>query len=392
MTRGLRCPWSILTNSDNCKACDCKAVFCVDADPLKQPLVRFFISGSRVAESTHFFSSSNTLHQLRLERKSSDIKHQSIIQTSREDQFTNHHQHEVLSRCCDLVRFLCFGLPSKLSGMKHQHHQVRFKSLTSSQWNDCMLSWDGQTCESDNGWNCLCSNSTAVNQINTCVATSCTNTTDQEAIYGAIAQLCANNGVALTQTQQATFSATSGGSAWPSQFTGSGYGPGGRWNSGNWGDWVSACSTGLPGAPSGWAGGRWGSAPGWGGRGGRGGMSGGPGGYGPWGTKASGINCAAWTTWTAGWGPFSAVSHFSTSQSRKHTDIFSSGLVLGLAAALPLTLQFQQLSPLLSPTTALFKFSLVRHLVSKLLLLQHLEALHLLAALVPSSYQMVCST
>lgn len=82
----------------------------------------------------------------------------------------------------------------------------------SCAWNDCMGSWDGTTCDQSNGWSCLCSNETAIAQLNTCVATSCTNATDQETIYGAVAQLCANNGVQVTASQQATFSATSGGS------------------------------------------------------------------------------------------------------------------------------------------------------------------------------------
>jgi len=185
--------------------------------------------------------------------------------------------------------------------------------LPSCSWSDCMGSWDGSSCSASTGWNCLCSNQTAISQLNTCVATSCTNTTDQEAIFGAVAQLCANAGTPVTASQEATFSATSGGSAWPSQITagpGSGFGPGGNWNSAGWSSWISACSTGLPSAPSSWNGqGPWGGPGNWGGNagGGPGGPGGfGPGGFGPWGTKASGINCDSWTTWTAGWGPFSS--------------------------------------------------------------------------------------
>jgi CFEM domain len=196
-------------------------------------------------------------------------------------------------------------------------------------WNDCMGSWDGTTCDSNNGWACLCSNSTAISQLNTCVATSCTNATDQETIYGAVAQLCANNGVVVTASQQATFSATSGGTFLPQITAGpSGWGPSkssstllshdtlltnfadGGWDSGDWASWVSSCSGALPGAPSGWAGGPWGGHGGWGSQGGPGGSGGwGPGMGGPWGTKASGIACDgdnSWTTWTGGWGPFSS--------------------------------------------------------------------------------------
>ncbi|KAK5942122.1 hypothetical protein PMZ80_006075 [Knufia obscura] len=183
--------------------------------------------------------------------------------------------------------------------------------LPSCSWNDCMGSWDGASCDQSSGWDCICSNSTAISQINTCVATSCTNATDQETIYGAIAQLCANAGAAVTNSQQATFSATSGGSLLPSA-TG-GWGPGGDWDSASWSSWASQVSTAIGSAPSGWGpGSSWGNN--WGGPGGHGGHgpggNGGNGGWGgPWGTKADGIACsgtASWTTWTAGWGPFSS--------------------------------------------------------------------------------------
>ena len=173
-----------------------------------------------------------------------------------------------------------------------------------------MGSADLSGCDQSNGWECLCGNQTIVSQLNTCVATSCTNVTDQEYIYAAVAQLCVNNGVAVTNSEQATFSATSGGTL--AQITaapsGAGFGPGGRFG-GDWNEWVSSCSNGLGGPPENWVSGQgpWGNHGGWGGPGGRGGGGpGGSGGFGPWGTKASGINCDSWTTWTAGWGPVSA--------------------------------------------------------------------------------------
>ena len=205
-----------------------------------------------------------------------------------------------------------YSLPSRVNMKTFAIAAALFVSsslawLPTCGWNDCFSSWDGSSCDQSSGWDCLCSNATAIAQLNTCVATSCTNTTDQEAIYGAVAQLCANDGVTVTNSQQATFSATSGGTL--SQITAgpSGWGPSGGWGSSAWSSWVSACSTGLPGAPSGWGGpgnGAWSGHGGWGGSGGPGGFGGGPGG--PWGTKASGINCDAWTTWTGGWGPFSS--------------------------------------------------------------------------------------
>ncbi|KPI42539.1 uncharacterized protein AB675_9680 [Cyphellophora attinorum] len=170
-------------------------------------------------------------------------------------------------------------------------------------WNDCMSSVDLGACDQSTGWACLCNNQTLISQLNTCVSTSCTNETDQEAIYGAVAQLCVNNGVTVTNSEQATFSATSGGSLITAGPSG---GPGGRFG-GDWNEWVSSCSNGLGGPPSGWSSGQgpWGNH-GWGGPGGPGGRGGGGPFGGPWGTKASGINCDAWTTWTAGWGPFSS--------------------------------------------------------------------------------------
>lgn len=114
----------------------------------------------------------------------------------------------------------------------------------------------------------------------------------------------------VTNSQQATFSATSGGSLLATITGAPGYGPGGRWGGGAWSSWVSQCSSAIGSAPSGWNGqGPWGNgAPG--GWGGPGGNSAWGGWGGPWGTKASGVPCGngAWTTWTAGWGPFSSVS------------------------------------------------------------------------------------
>ena len=156
-------------------------------------------------------------------------------------------------------------------------------------------------CNESSGWACLCGNQELVSKLNTCVATSCTNETDQEAIYGAVAQLCVNNGVSITNSEQATFSATSGGSLTQITAAPSGFGPRGGWDSDSWESWISSCSGGLGGPPGGWksGGGPWGSH-GWGNGGGPGGR-GGPGGFGPWGTKANGVNCDQWTTWTAGW-------------------------------------------------------------------------------------------
>jgi len=171
--------------------------------------------------------------------------------------------------------------------------------LPSCSWNDCLGSWDGASCDQSSGWDCICSNSTAIAQINTCVATSCTNATDQETVYGAVAQLCANAGETVTNSQQATFSATSGGSLIPT--ASGGWGPGGNWNSASWSEFASQVSTAIGSAPSGWGpGSNWGEN--WGGPGGPGGHRG-PGGsgngsgFGPWGTKANSIACSGTASW-----------------------------------------------------------------------------------------------
>ena len=106
------------------------------------------------------------------------------------------------------------------------------------------------------------------------------------AIYAAIAQVCANAGKTVTAAPEATFSATSGGSAWPS-----------GWSSWGGSPWFSAVSSALPGAPTGWNGtGPWGG-PGAGYRGP------GSGGWGPcsWSTW-SGWSTGAWSTgsWPSG--------------------------------------------------------------------------------------------
>ncbi|RMZ78579.1 hypothetical protein DV738_g3792, partial [Chaetothyriales sp. CBS 135597] len=144
--------------------------------------------------------------------------------------------------------------------------------LQGCEKNDC-FNVDGTECGDDrpNPYDCFCSNSTAIEQINACAAASCSETAEQ-AIYAFIAQICVDKGVTVTYSQQATWSVTSGG--FPSQITAAGSpwgGPGVR-SSGDWSTW-----DGRTNAP-------------WSGRG-------------DWG---SGVNCDHWTTWTGGWGPWSS--------------------------------------------------------------------------------------
>lgn len=44
----------------------------------------------------------------------------------------------------------------------------------------CISNWDGNSCTSSSGWSCLCGNSTAIANINSCVASSCSDSTDRE--------------------------------------------------------------------------------------------------------------------------------------------------------------------------------------------------------------------
>ncbi|TKA65988.1 hypothetical protein B0A49_11873 [Cryomyces minteri] len=92
----------------------------------------------------------------------------------------------------------------------------------------------------------------AIANINSCVSSSSCSASDKQGIYQAIAQLCANAGSTVTAAPEASYSATSGGNAYPTSLWSSGA------NSANWGSWVSAVSTNLPGPPAGWSGGQWG--------------------------------------------------------------------------------------------------------------------------------------
>ena len=52
--------------------------------------------------------------------------------------------------------------------------------LTCPQWNDCLSSFNGTTCSSNSGWDCLCKDSSALDTLNSCIDTGCTGTTGQE--------------------------------------------------------------------------------------------------------------------------------------------------------------------------------------------------------------------
>ncbi|EME80614.1 uncharacterized protein MYCFIDRAFT_212089 [Pseudocercospora fijiensis CIRAD86] len=130
----------------------------------------------------------------------------------------------------------------------------------------------------------LCTNNDMLNTLNTCVDDSSCSDSEKSDVKETIAQLCANSGATITAAPFASYSVTSGGSAWPTAWT---------TNSA----WASAVS-----AWNGNGNGR----PGWGGPGAGGfgpfGQHGGPGGNGwgagPW------ASSGAWTSgaWTSWWG------------------------------------------------------------------------------------------
>ena len=150
-----------------------------------------------------------------------------------------------------------------------------FPSCVSSCWEDVRNSASG--CSAGD-YSCLCTGD-AITSANSCIDSSSCSDSEKSDSYQAIAQLCANSGATVTASPEATWSATSGGTAWPSGWT---------TNTA----WASVTSKwgGGPGGPAGWTPGQWGPFG-----------QGRPGhGWGPWASESTG----AWTTgaWTSWWG------------------------------------------------------------------------------------------
>lgn len=138
------------------------------------------------------------------------------------------------------------------------------------------------------GLSSLCSNATAISTMNSCISSSSCDDSDKESTYQVIAQICANTGNAISASPEASFSATSGGSAYPT-------------TNSAWSSYAAAFATitGSPTAdpfnstnhPTGWAGGQ---------------------GYGPFGNSGSRSGWGAWASdstgswtngpWTSWWG------------------------------------------------------------------------------------------
>ncbi|EME38129.1 hypothetical protein DOTSEDRAFT_75975 [Dothistroma septosporum NZE10] len=132
----------------------------------------------------------------------------------------------------------------------------------------------------------LCDNNDNLNNLNTCVDGSSCSDQEKGEVKQAIVQLCANAGATITAAPFASYSATSGGSAWPTAWT----------TNSAWASAVSAWNENATG-PVG---------EGWGG-------SGANGGYGPFGHRGPGghgwgngpwESSGAWTSgpWTSWWG------------------------------------------------------------------------------------------
>ncbi|KAF4552349.1 Hypothetical protein D9617_10g073300 [Elsinoe fawcettii] len=133
---------------------------------------------------------------------------------------------------------------------------------------------------SQGGLTSLCGNSTLVDAVNSCVASSSCNSTDKQNTYQVLAQICANAGSPLTASPEATYSATSGGTNYPT-------------GTGQWASYASAFSTmtNAPNAPNGWR-----PGAGYGPFG-----QGAPGnGYGPWSGKTGSWTDGPWTQWWGG--------------------------------------------------------------------------------------------
>ncbi|KAG8626938.1 hypothetical protein KVT40_005883 [Elsinoe batatas] len=121
------------------------------------------------------------------------------------------------------------------------------------------------------GLTTLCANTTLVDTVNSCISSSNCSTTDKQNTYQALAQICANAGSPLTASQEATYSATSGGTSYPT-------------GTGQWASYASSFST-MTGSPQGpWRPGN---------------------GYGPFGPNAAGNGYGPWAndhsgSWTNG--------------------------------------------------------------------------------------------
>ena len=82
-----------------------------------------------------------------------------------------------------------------------------FPSCVSSCWSDI-----SSQCSSYTDYSCLCGAST-ISKANACIQKAGCSNSDKEDTYKAVDQLCANAGVTVTASPEATWSATSGESA-----------------------------------------------------------------------------------------------------------------------------------------------------------------------------------
>ena len=112
---------------------------------------------------------------------------------SRDIRYPNHEVLHPDSARCGTPRWRRHRLARLGTSLRCKTYPARRPSiaqLISSQWNDCMTSYNGTTCSSSSGWECMCTDSTALDSLNTCIATACSNNTGKEGQSRRIFYLC----------------------------------------------------------------------------------------------------------------------------------------------------------------------------------------------------------
>jgi hypothetical protein len=85
------------------------------------------------------------------------------------------------ARCGSCFFCRCDRLVPSMRRMSYHTPAARIVKLTKyDQWNDCLSSYNGTSCSSKTGWECLCTDSVALDTLNSCVATACSNSTGAE--------------------------------------------------------------------------------------------------------------------------------------------------------------------------------------------------------------------
>ena len=100
---------------------------------------------------------------------------------------------ELLHFCQSISFFVVVQNPLKHLTSRYHRHLAKMKStilatalFTSAAFawgpscaDNCIGNWNGDSCTSSSGWDCLCGNATAISTLNSCVSSAC-DSTDQE--------------------------------------------------------------------------------------------------------------------------------------------------------------------------------------------------------------------